>query len=662
MRIRLILFICIGFVVSSLAAENNKPDSLKVLMQTASPEKKAKIMLQIGYLYKKISPDSSIKYLNDAIKLAGKNDLIKTRILGYLELAEVYNKYVKDINKTFEYYNLAEKYNQELNDPYLFAKIKLMQGRLYHIHFGDYEKALDCYFKSLDITDSISSDTASDEIRKQHINLLNSIGVVYYDIKNHEMSLKYYKENIEKLIDYGYEQYLYMFYGNVGRAFSELGALDSALVYFNLVYSLAQEKGIKTSAAKATEDIGIIYKKKGDYQNMLKYCKQALHLFSETEASDRKIIFINLKVGQAYMLLQKYDSAYPYLVEALRMAEASGSEPKIIQAKKYLSEYYAEVGNYKQAFQYQRDIVRYTDTIFQEELARVSEELQTKYETEKKEKEIAEQDLLIEEQKTNLQLQWIIIGSIAAFVLILILFFMVLFNRYRLKQKQHQTELEKRSVELEKKSVETEQRLLRSQMNPHFIFNSLSSVQNYISIDDKIAAMSFLSKFADLIRRILENSRESTIPLEDEINALELYCELEQLRLKNKFDFSIHVEEGLNAQNVFVPPMLVQPFVENAIKHGLKRKEEKGLLDIEFRKNQSVIYCIVRDNGIGRKATTDKKDKKHTSLALKIIQERLEVLEDVYEEKLSYKIDDLTDEQNNARGTEVMLTLPFETD
>ncbi len=136
-------------------------------------------------------------------------------------------------------------------------------------------------------------------------------------------------------------------------------------------------------------------------------------------------------------------------------------------------------------------------------------------------------------------------------------------------------------------------------MNPHFIFNSMNSIQSYISGNDSFTAMTYLSKFAQLMRFILENSRKSMVSLEDEISTLTLYMELEKIRFKDKFEFDLKVDPKIIKDSVFVPPMLIQPFVENAIKHGFKNIESKGLLTVDFQLEIGSMKCTITDDGIG---------------------------------------------------------------
>jgi LytS/YehU family sensor histidine kinase len=205
--------------------------------------------------------------------------------------------------------------------------------------------------------------------------------------------------------------------------------------------------------------------------------------------------------------------------------------------------------------------------------------------------------------------------------------------------------------------------MLRSQMNPHFIFNSMNSIQSYISGNDNNTAMSYLSKFARLMRGILENSRQSMIPLEDEVETLDLYVELERLRFKNKFEFQMELESGLDQEGMYVPPMLIQPFVENAIKHGLVNKGGDGLLKLSFTKEDKVIRCIVEDNGIGREKSSAAKmqnGKTHRSLGMQVTRERMDAIKKEMNIDCNFKITDLKDEDGKACGTIVEILIPFE--
>lgn len=220
---------------------------------------------------------------------------------------------------------------------------------------------------------------------------------------------------------------------------------------------------------------------------------------------------------------------------------------------------------------------------------------------------------------------------------------------------------ERERAAVQQKLAKVELQALRAQMNPHFMFNTLSSIQHYITINDTEPALRYLSKFAKLMRRIIENSKKAVISLKDEIDALELYLQLESLRFKDKFDYQIKVDKSVDPNYDMIPSMLIQPYVENAILHGLTRKEKDGLLTITLEREDNLILCQIEDNGIGRAASAEinkARVKTHKSRGLSITQERLKILNTANNSPLSVEIIDLADEQGNASGTRVKIFIP----
>jgi tetratricopeptide (TPR) repeat protein len=199
---------------------------------------------------------------------------------------------------------------------------------------------------------------------------------------------------------------------------------------------------------------------------------------------------------------------------------------------------------------------------------------------------------------------------------------------------------------------------LRSQMNPHFIFNALNSVNHFISEKDERTANKFLAEFSQLMRLVLENSQEDFIPLNTEHEILSLYLKLEHYRFRDKFDYEIQVDPDINADSVEVPPMLIQPYIENAVWHGLRYKESKGKLLLRFHKDSKNLVVEITDNGIGRKksaASKTENQKKHNSMGLKNIQHRLALINKVYHANYRVSLEDL--EHDN--GTSVRIYLPI---
>jgi len=237
--------------------------------------------------------------------------------------------------------------------------------------------------------------------------------------------------------------------------------------------------------------------------------------------------------------------------------------------------------------------------------------------------------------------------------IIFVLFLIFIFVKYRenkLKDK-HFTEL-------------LEQRLLRSQMNPHFIFNALNAIQSYIFSHNPIEAATYLSKFADLMRSILYGSREEFVSLDEEIKTLKNYIEIQQIRFEDKFDFKFEIDDDINSDFIRVPPMLLQPFIENSIEHGFKNLNRKGLITIIVKKEDNKIKFEIEDNGMGIDKVQSQKTKvqssKHKSMALNIVRERLRILNRDIIGKYDLRIENIIKNDRGIVGVRIVFFIPLE--
>ena len=214
---------------------------------------------------------------------------------------------------------------------------------------------------------------------------------------------------------------------------------------------------------------------------------------------------------------------------------------------------------------------------------------------------------------------------------------------------------------LKQKASELEMQALLAQMNPHFIFNSLNSINNFILKNDKLQASDYLIKFSKLIRLILENSTLTLINLDQELEALKLYIELEALRFHHRFHYQIIFSKDLDINSIKVPPLILQPFVENAIHHGLMPKEGPGHLKITITEMEGKLFLKIEDDGIGRHKSgliNANTSHKHKSLGLNVTAERIGLLNHQNTEKSKIEVNDLTDEEGKALGTEISINIP----
>ncbi len=238
--------------------------------------------------------------------------------------------------------------------------------------------------------------------------------------------------------------------------------------------------------------------------------------------------------------------------------------------------------------------------------------------------------------------------------------------RWRVNQRSgHQIERfkkDKELAELKQQTTELEMQALRAQMNPHFIFNSLNSITVFIMENDKAKAARYLTKFSRLVRLILQNSLTAVIYLESELEALQIYLELEALRFNHHFHYVIDVAEDVNTSTLKVPPLIIQPYVENAIWHGLMHKEEKGQLQIKLSRDGDFLCCKIIDNGIGRQHAAELKSKStptHKSLGMKITRDRIEMLQNKNQAHAVVSINDIVLPDGTPAGTEVLLKIPL---
>ena len=220
---------------------------------------------------------------------------------------------------------------------------------------------------------------------------------------------------------------------------------------------------------------------------------------------------------------------------------------------------------------------------------------------------------------------------------------------------------ERMKTDFEKRLANVEMSALRAQMNPHFIFNSLNSIDYYIVKNESVKASEYLNRFSRLIRLILQNSRSNYINLKDELEALKLYMEMESLRFNGKFEYAVKVEKGLDLETIEIPPMLFQPYVENAIWHGLMHKQGPGKVELNITKNNGYIECIIQDDGVGRKKAAEYQSNTPTrkkSMGMRITKDRINMINKLYDSNTTVNIIDKTDEDGNPTGTIVELRIP----
>jgi hypothetical protein len=440
----------------------------------------------------------------------------------------------------------------------------------------------------------------------------------------------------------------------IGELYCKMGNADSALFYLTQDYS---QKEIDEISALSIL-VGEAYLQKKDY-------KQANHQFLIATDKLRKMPlnwWISrglIGLAKTYVAISNFDEAMKAGKEALHFANNNDARFAKKDAYELVSDLFYRSGQYDSAYVYLKNFMLLKDSILNQQFLWKLNTYKSQAEKTKKDAEIGflNKDNQLKEQKLK-QESTLKKGLIAGLILLLLLGIYI-FRNLSLKRK---SELQKQKLENEKKQAELQMQALRAQMNPHFIFNCLSSINRFILKNESKIASNYLTRFSRLMRMVLNNSQRSLISLDDELEMLELYLEMERLRFKNSFDYGITFLNTVDSDNIFIPPLLLQPFCENAIWHGLMNKEGLGRLDIELSMDNSILNCVIRDNGVGREKAEELKSKtaeKEKSMGLKITTERLALLNREKGLNTFYEIEDLKDETGNATGTKVNLKISF---
>lgn len=384
---------------------------------------------------------------------------------------------------------------------------------------------------------------------------------------------------------------------------------------------------------------------------------------AESEASGRVRTTVDIMEGLAenYIEIKKLDSALNYTNKALVLLKTDSIPKSYKDVYRLQTIIYEKMGLYKDAFYALQQFKRISDTISAKDKIATIANIQTRYETEKKDQQISQ---LNSEKKVQRIILLLAIGIVIIVLGLLVFAYRSRKLQQKLFRQKEELMMKEKEVEkkaLEQKMAELEQMALRAQMNPHFIFNSLNSVQHFVMKQDMEGVNKYLSAFAHLIRQTLNNSGRQLISVAEEIQYLDTYLSLEQMKSNNHFTYSIGADPGIDTSNTFIPGMILQPFVENSIKHGVAHKPANdGFINIHISKNGKLV-CSVEDNGIGRQRAASIKlndAAEYESKGMDITMHRIEAINKMYNAEVSVKIRDVQDALGNASGTSVTVELP----
>jgi tetratricopeptide (TPR) repeat protein len=653
------------------------PDSLLSAVRTSTGIKKVDALNQLAKQTIQFSTSEAVPIIKEALVLAesfhyqkGNSNALENLALLVFKRGD-YNKGIKLMNyaaHTYKINNYQEDYinclileagyyefvndNEKIVNTYLEAIITSKKiGRLdleskadsylgqYFLKLGDKSNAL-AYLSKAMINGKKSKNTIAIG------NAIYAMALSFGSDKQYEKALRYLRVALEKVSSSNEILSSKTIYSKMGDFFLESNQNDSAFIYYNKVLKIASVSFDIGSMATTYTRIAHIFEQKQELDSSLKYQMLALTL-RRTQGNLTLTGSSLTNIGTVYAKMHDYDRALNYYNQGLAIAKQTGYLNYIQFSYQRLYDLYFSQKNYKKAIDYNLLLSAINDSIINTETRQKFIRIQARYESAQKQKAI---EFLTKEndiQKLKINQTRLLIYILGTLLILSIAIGILLNIQAKLNARYRQ--------------MESEQKLLRSQMNPQFIFNALVSIQGFIFNNESDIAAKYLTRFAKLIRLVLSNSREEYVSLRREIDMLENYLALQEMRFEKKFEYTFIVDPSLDPEFIKIPPMLAQPFVESAIEQGILGMDKPGFIEVSILEKDHSLIIKVLDNGNRREnnkvqdVISGDPDK---SSALQITKERIRHLNHNQASKITLNINELKDENNQSKGTLAILIIP----
>ena len=604
----------------------------------------------------------------------------------YLDSARNYSK--KDAYKSIDFVEKHLKSKKkhtakELAQSYALLGDNYLQLKQYDLAISNYYKSLQSVEntevqlnlgKSYSLAGNISE---SNNIYKTVLNKKNTVlqqiaaqeGLGYNSENNIPKALEYYRAALALAEKNKITSKIAELNAKIAELLAKSGNKSESNAYLQNTLRSSENEPIQQRISVQNQ-VADVYQTNKDFDSEIEIRKKTIAELEKANVNkinvtnngymssdDISISQLNLEIGRAYIDKKEFDKAIPYLEKSASNAKKFKDLEVEKNALQKLSELYKNIGNSKKALENYQEYAKLVDLLYQQKELEITSALALSNELRDKQNRInsLEKDRVLSESQYQLfeSEQKLAVANyrrqkmlILGMGIVLVLLGISVLAMYRSNK---QKKLANNVLALKS---------LRSQMNPHFIFNALNSVNNFIAQNDERAANRYLTDFSTLMRSVLNNSEEDFIPLSKEIELLKLYVQLEHSRFTDKFDYTLHIDENLNEEQFQIPPMLIQPYVENAVWHGLRYKETKGILKIEFiQKDADTILISISDDGIGRQKSKELKtqnQKKQESKGMNNVKKRIEILNEMYADKVKVNISDL---HPDGSGTKVVVEL-----
>jgi len=643
----------LGYVLSGLCQPGQPLDSLLSELQ-AHPQKddrRAELLNGLAYLLHTSDPQRSIAYATEVIGFANQLKDRKNLANAYTQQA-IARIVTSDLDSAKIWGTRSLELQRELGHKEGIAASISNLGLIYY-RLNNYQQALAYFQEAAQLFNEVGSPTA--------VMIYLNMSAIYAEIKNFRKAEEYIflarKKNGETG-DKRIEAYALL---NLGTLYTDEGDYEKGRQYLDSALYANQVVNDQANIAKVYGNLGSNYSRMKDYRRSNGYYKQALAI-NNTLENVRSIAANNTGIGENYIMLDSLSLAYSYLSRGLSLGKSAQAIDVQRDASGNLSRYFEQIGRYDSALYYNRQHALLKDSLYNESSQKELTRLELQYDFDLKEQGYIQQQAIDKLQIKQLWLYGalaiVLVGGVTGYFL----------NRSRLRGIRMRTEMREQELTLQAETLlfqqqlsESELKAIRAQMNPHFIFNVLNSLECYILENDSRSASKLVQQFAQLTRIILENSTQSMVTAEREWLAVQLYVELEDVRFDHTFDYLFEADPSLDLTTFILPPMLIQPLVENAILHGLRHiPDYRGQLEVRMTQTDGHILITVVDNGIGlataaKAATAPYKEK---SIGIRGINERLDLLRLHHPESCpSLTIDEI--HENGKTGTRVCLRLPL---
>ena len=561
------------------------------------------------------------------IKQSGEMEYVfgEMKALDVLGLQE---RYDENYEKSIKYHNLSLQLALQLQDSSQLCYNYNNLGQAYRKQDLN-ELAIKYFYKALKIYEKQNK-------LRQASYTHNTLGATYFSQEDFEKSIYHLNMSL-KIAEHNDDKRTMSYnYGSLGEIMLKKNKPDEALGFFQKALKIKHELNYEKGMAVTYHLMGQAWFIKENFKVSKEWFQKAIEIHKRYK-TQRYLAHCFAYLGKIELALNNLKNASAYLLLAEENANKVHSIENLILIGDARQELYQKQNKWKLAMSTLSATNTLRDSI---KSARYQKEVQTLeigYQTQQKEQQI---EILSAENEIKNQRLRLGIAIIIILILGLAFAYFVIVTR-------------KRNAKLQQEKLQ--QQLLKSQMNPHFIFNALGSIQNYMYRNDSKSAARYMGNFASLARSILNNSSSDSVTLEEEIDTLRNYLELEQMRVNASFSYQINYNQELETEFVRIPPMLLQPFVENAIKHGIKDIEKDGVIKLSFKEENDMIFAEVQDNGIGISSST--KHNGHVSMATSIFKQRIGILKSSFSHLPDPEISDMS--SVGKRGTLVKVFLPI---